>query len=90
MDIKEYLVNDCKVYVSVNVDHQKDGTIMPRSFVWEDGARYTVDDVLDIRPAASLKAGGAGLRYTIRVREKKTFMFLEEDHGVERWFMERR
>ena len=90
MELQDYLINESKVYVSVNVDHQKDGSILPRSFVWEDGAHYTVDDILDVRPAASLKAGGAGLRYTVRVCEKKTYMFLEEDHGVERWFMERR
>jgi len=67
-----------------------DGSIHPRSFVWEDGSRYKVDKIIDIRPAASLKAGGAGLRYTVRVLGKDVFIFLEEDHGVDRWFMEAR
>ena len=86
----DHLINDGKVYVEVNEDHKPDGTIIPRSFVWEDGRRYPVDRVTDIRPAASLKAGGAGLRYTVIACRKKVFMFLEEDQDRCRWFMERK
>ena len=90
MELQNYLVNDFKVYVNVNVDHMADGKMLPRSFVWEDGRQYRVDRIIDIRPAASLKAGGAGIRYTVRAGGKETFMFLEEDNGVDRWFMERK
>ena len=45
-----------------------------------------IDRVLDVRPAASLKAGGAGLRYTVRIGRTETYLFLEET----RWFVERR
>ena len=90
VDYKDYMSNDHKVYVDVNEDRLKDGRLIPLSFVWEDGQRYEIDRVLDIRQAASLKAGGAGLRYTIRVRNKETFMFLEEDGGLHKWFMERK
>ena len=89
MELQDYLTNDSKVYVEVNADYKKDGTIFPRSFIWEDGKRYEIDRVLDIRPAASLKAGGIGLRYTVRIRKKEVLMFLEELHGASRWFMER-
>jgi hypothetical protein len=87
---KEYMDADSKVYVDVNADCLKDGTIMPRSFVWEDDTRYEIDKVTDIRPAASLKAGGAGLRYTVFVGKRQTYMFFEEEKGVSKWFMERR
>ena len=90
MELQEYLTNDYKVYVDVNADHMADGTILPRTFVWEDGRRFEVDSVQDVRPAASLRAGGVGLRYTVLVRNKPTYMFLEEDNGVARWFMERK
>ena len=90
MELQNYLINDFKVYVDVNVDHMADGSILPRSIVWEDGRRYTVDRIIDIRPAASLKAGGCGLRYTVQVGKKEAFLYLEEDHGVDRWFMERK
>ena len=82
--------NDCKVYVDVNENRFKDGRVVPLSFIWEDGRHYKIDKVTDIRPAASLKAGGAGLRYTIRVRDRETYLFLEEDKVGAKWFMERK
>lgn len=78
--------NPNKVYVDVVAQFGRSGLIMPLSFVWEDGAEYEVDQVLEIRRAASLKAGGVGMRYTCRVRGRQTFLFLEDD----RWFMERK
>ena len=75
-----------KVYVDVAADFTADGTVMPRSFVWDDGHRYEIDRVTDIRRAASLKAGGIGLRYTIMVRGKQSHMWLED--GQNKWFME--
>ena len=89
MELQDYMTNDLKVYVEVNVDILSDGKVLPRSFVWEDGSRYAIDRIVDVRRAASLKAGGAGLRYTVRVRNKETYIFREEDHGVDRWFLER-
>ena len=90
MRLDDYLENDIKVYVEVNADFSVDGVISPRSFVWEDGTRYEVDRVITSCPAASLKAGGVGMRYTVRVQSRETFMFLEDDNGISRWFMERR
>ncbi|MCL2343725.1 MAG: hypothetical protein FWC62_07505 [Firmicutes bacterium] len=82
--------SDYKVYVDVTETRLRDGTLLPQSLYWEDGAYYVIDRVLDVRPAASLKAGGAGLRYTVRIQKKEVFMFLEEDRNVLRWFMERK
>ncbi len=75
-----------KIYVDVDVRCHADGRAEPRAFIWEDGRVFTVDKVLDVRRAASLKAGGAGVRYTCRVCGKTTYLYLEEN----RWFMERR
>lgn len=77
---------DCKVYVGVNVRFEPDGRMMPLSLIWEDGREYEIDKVLDVRRAASLKAGGTGMRYTVRIGRTETFLFLEES----RWFVERR
>ena len=38
----------------------------------------------DIRPAASLRSGGAGLRYTCSIAGVPTYLFLEET----KWFFE--
>ena len=75
-----------KVYVGVNAEFKPDGTLIPRSVLWEDGRVFEIDRILDVRRAASLKAGGTGIRYTVRIGSRETFLFLEEG----RWFAERR
>lgn len=79
-------MND-KVYVSVMAEFTKEGGILPKKFVWEDGRVYEVEKVKDIRRAASLKAGGTGLRYTCVIQGQEKHLFYE-DHN--RWFMERK
>lgn len=73
-----------KTYVEVTARFTPDGEIIPLKILWSDGSSFFVDKVLDIRPAASLKAGGAGIRYTCRINRIDTFLFLEET----RWFVE--
>ena len=73
-----------KVYVEVTAIFTPEGQILPRHIRWEDGTLFKVDRVLDIRHAAAIKAGGCGLRYTIRIGTQQTFLFLDED----RWFVE--
>ena len=85
-NIQELLKNDYKVYVAVNEDRDVDGKIIPRIMIWEDGERYEIDEVRDIRRAASLKGGGVGLRYEVRIGNTITYMWLEET----RWFVERK
>ncbi|MDR1765904.1 MAG: hypothetical protein LBR77_07440 [Lachnospiraceae bacterium] len=90
IDYRAYMDSDHKVYVDVNETRTRDGKLIPHSFVWEDGREYEVDGVTDVRNAASLKAGGAGVRYTVKVRNREAYMYLEEDQGVSKWFMERK
>lgn len=73
-----------KIYVKVNADFALDGKIVPQSIVWEDGRTFTVDDVTDIRRAASLKAGGQGTRYTCMIVGKERYLFYEDPL----WFVE--
>ena len=54
-----------KVYVNVMAEFTNDGRLLPRSFIWKDGHVYEIQKVTDVRRAASLKAGGAGIRYTL-------------------------
>ena len=73
-----------KTYVEVTARFSTEGVITPLKILWRNGAVFLIDRVLDIRPAASLKAGGAGIRYTCRINGKETYLFLEEN----RWFVE--
>ena len=57
-----------KIIVAVDVHCPVDGDMVPTAITWEDGTIYLIDRVLDVRRAASLKAGGQGLRYTVRIR----------------------
>ena len=74
-----------KVYVRVYAEFTEDGNIIPKSFIWKDRHGYEIDSILDVRPAASLKAGGNGIRYTVKVKGKQTYMWLEDG---KQWFME--
>ena len=73
-----------KKYVKVTSATDEDGRVVPLSIEWEDGVTYQVDEVLDARQAASLKVGGTGYRYTIRVGHQTTFLFYENP----RWYVE--
>lgn len=73
-----------KRYVEVVADHFDDGSVMPLEIVWDDGRRFAVDEVLDRRRAASLKVGGVGIRYLVRIGSSKTFLYYEGP----KWFVE--
>ncbi len=73
-----------KVYVQVAAVFSESGRIVPRALVFEDGVRYAIDRILDVRPAASLKVGGIGIRYRVRIGNHETHLFLEDN----RWFVE--
>lgn len=84
-----------KVYVTVFVEHSSDGTMLPRTVVWEDGLKYDIDRVIDIRPAYAAKAGGQGDRYTIQVNGARTYLYFERSTNltgnvIGRWFVERK
>ncbi len=79
-------MNNMKVYVDVVAEFSKDGRLLPKSFIWEDGNTYQIDRIKDIRRAASLKAGGVGMRYTCMVCNKETYLYYEDNNM---WFVER-
>lgn len=50
--------------MDVLIRHEKNGKITPLTLTWENGEIYEIDRVIQVCKAASLKAGGAGLRFT--------------------------
>ena len=84
-----------KVYVAVKADFNEDGIMLPREITWEDGTKYAIDRVLDIRQAAAMKAGGQGDRYTVRINGNQSYLFFERStnqtgNNLGRWFVERK
>lgn len=72
-----------KNYVEVTAVFDLEGRIIPKE-IKLDGESFEVDRIMDIRPAASLKSGGAGIRYKCSIMGRETYLFLEET----RWFLE--
>ncbi len=72
-----------KVFVPVMVQYDIEGKMTPIAIEWEDGTIFEIDKVLDVRRAASLKAGGQGIRYTIRIGNRETYLFYENPN----WFV---
>lgn len=74
----------CKRYVEVLAHFSFQGEVRPFRFRDEEGNAYGIDRILDVRPAASLKAGGAGIRYVCRVGEDVVHLY----HDGDSWFIE--
>ncbi len=76
--------NVVKKYVKVATLVEEDGSIKPLCVFWDDGRRFEIDRIIDCRPAASLKAGGQGVRYTCRILGTESYLYFENP----RWFVE--
>ena len=72
-----------KTFVDVKAIFDKNGKIIPFSVFCEEEWR-DVDRIIDVRPAASLKSGGAGIRYTCDISGVRTYLFLDDA----KWFIE--
>ena len=67
-----------KKYVAVVARFNKQGLIVPLSIEWEDGHIYEIDRIIDTRRAASMKAGGSGIRYTCMISGHKRYLYYED------------
>ncbi len=84
-----------KVYVKVTAEFSAEGLMLPRVIVWEDGRKFAIDRVTDIRQAPAMRAGGQGDRYTVIVNGRQSYLFFERSASltgscIGRWFVERR
>lgn len=71
-------------YVDVVCLNEKSGKVKPLYIVWDDGKKYPIDKIIQIIPAASLKSGGIGLRYTCQIGLNFRYLFFCEG----KWFVE--
>lgn len=80
-----------KEFVAVLAVHWQDGKTTPYRFQRENGETVHIDRVLNTQKAATLKAGGCGIRYTCRVTDRatgrETQIYLFDDDGY--WFIEK-
>ncbi len=84
-----------RIYVSVDVNFDVYGQMIPQNIKWEDGSVFPIDKVTDIRQAHAAKAGGNGDRYTVMINGREKYLFFERSpvstgNLVGSWFVERR
>ena len=73
-----------KKYVDMIVQYTEDGQIIPLAVRWSPDQLYEIDRVLDVQRAASLRAGGTGIRYLCRIKGRERYIWLEEN----KWFVD--
>ena len=74
-----------KKYVSVIVEFDYEGNKVPKKIILDDEI-FEIDKVLDVSNSASLKVGGIGERFKIKINSSITHLFYERE--TEKWFVE--
>ena len=75
-----------KRYVAVEVFYDAEGAMRPMRVLWNDGRKFEIHRVTDIRRMASLATGGTGLRYRCVIGQRETNLYFEDP----RWFVDAR
>lgn len=78
------ILMNSKRFVEVIAKYDIDGNIRPLTIIFEDGRKFNIDRILDMRQAASLKSGGLGIRYTCIILNKQIYLYYEGPN----WFIE--
>ena len=78
------IIDHKKVYVEVSLKIFPEGEVRPLTITFEDGIVYEIDRLKHRCRAHATKVGGTGIRYTIVIDNRETYLF-EDD---ERWFVE--
>jgi hypothetical protein len=90
MQVQKRDDSNTKEFVAVIAAHWPDGRVEPLRIQRDDGTVIIISKVLESRKAASLRAGGAGMRHTCRAanaedgHEFKMYLF----HDNNFWFIE--
>ena len=72
-----------KKYVKVILEIDELGNKTPQTIIYND-EKFEIDKVLDVKNAPSMKVGGVGERYRVRIKGKETYIFFEKN----KWFVE--
>lgn len=72
-----------KRFVKVLTEINELGEKSPKVITYEDRC-FEIDKVLEIKKCPSMKVGGVGERYKVRINGKETYIFFENG----KWFVE--
>lgn len=82
-----------RIYVKVTSDFDATGYMHPKAITWADGRTFSIDDVRDFRPAATI-GRMLGDCYTVLIHGEEKHLFFERTDGafpsrIGRWYVER-
>lgn len=88
------LTSPNKIYVAVIASFNPEGILRPTAVVWDDGRKFMIDKIEQVKRCASVRAGGIGDRYTVYICGQKRQLFFERSTDMfgnifGRWFVER-
>ena len=64
-----------RVDVGVTLKVSPEGNVRPLTITFENGKTYTIDRLKERKRAAATKVGGTGIRYTVVVQNRETYLF---------------
>ncbi len=75
-----------KVYVAMILRISEDGKMSPLAVEWENGQRYDITKIIDVRQAPPRHVGSSPtVRYTVDIAGSRRELY----HEGERWFVEK-
>ena len=85
--------NENKEFVDVLLHNTTEGMLLPFKFRTSWDSKFLIDRVSNIEPAASMKAGGQGMKYTCEVsiatEDDRIYTFqIDLYHDGDFWFVE--
>lgn len=77
-----------KVYVAMILRVDTDGNTKPVEIEWENGVRYLITKIVDVRQAPPRYVGSSQtIRYTVKVAGREKELFYES--FSKKWFIEK-
>ena len=73
-----------RVDVGVTLKVSPEGNVRPLTITFGNGTPYKINGLKQRKRAAATKVGGTGIRYTVVIQNRETYLF--EDEG--KWFVE--
>lgn len=81
-----------RIFIKTETVFDEYGRMIPQALIWEDGRKFDIDYVSDIKRIA-LPGIGRGDKYTIVIKGKKRELFFERSTNLSgniigRWYIE--
>ena len=77
------MMDRVKKYVPVLVHFDQEGKMRPVMIEFDEGQKFEVDKIVEVRRAACQSVGGVGDRYTVRIQGRESYLWFEKG----RWFV---